>query len=46
MMSDFKDCNDCDHGPGDCLFCSDVTKNMFTPKTKEGDSPEEEEEEY
>jgi hypothetical protein len=34
-MSDFKDCNDCDHGPGDCLFCSDVAKNMFSPKTKE-----------
>jgi hypothetical protein len=31
-MSDFRDCGDCDHEPGDCLFCSDVVKNMFKPK--------------
>jgi hypothetical protein len=38
-MSEFtinKDCNDCEHEPGDCLFCSDVTKNMFKPKIENG----------
>jgi hypothetical protein len=24
-------CDNCEHEPGDCLFCSDVTKNMFKP---------------
>jgi hypothetical protein len=28
----YYDCNDCEHEPGDCLFCSDVVKNMFKPK--------------
>lgn len=27
-----KDCKDGEHEPGDCLSCSDVTKNMFKPK--------------
>jgi hypothetical protein len=31
--SDTRDCNDCQYEPGDCLFCSDVTKNMFKPQT-------------
>lgn len=33
-MSDFKDCNSCEHEPYDCLFCSDIVKNMFNPKDK------------
>jgi hypothetical protein len=28
----FRDCRDCGYEPGDCLFCSDVVKNMFKPK--------------
>jgi hypothetical protein len=31
-VSDIRDCNDCQYEPGDCLFCSDITKNMFKPK--------------
>jgi hypothetical protein len=30
------ECNDCNHEPEDCLFCSDVTHNMFNPKEKSG----------
>jgi hypothetical protein len=47
-MGEFRDCNDCGCQPGDCLSCSDVTKNMFTPKKEpvENESREEEHEGY
>jgi hypothetical protein len=34
----YYDCNDCEHDHGDCLFCSDVVKNMFKPKQPQEDT--------